>query len=143
MMFKIRKGLNLQQFPKHPGLVRRFLQGDQVLNLMEGHHPLDPLLWPSILEDSKLSGVLRDWVIWIHDEFQLDPLRLAHQSCPYSSPWKQKEWGWGVRVHRRRQSSEIFGKLTHGQHQRTLMSQQIIAQSTFSILISLLFYVCN
>jgi hypothetical protein len=37
----------------------------QVLNLTEGHHPLDPILWASIIEDSKLSGVLgiQCWVV--------------------------------------------------------------------------------
>jgi hypothetical protein len=45
MMLKIREGLILQQSPKHPGLVSRFLLGHQVLNLTEGHHPLDPILW--------------------------------------------------------------------------------------------------
>jgi hypothetical protein len=79
MMFKIRQGLTIQQSPKHPGLVRRFLHGHQVLNLTEGHHPLDPILWASILEDSKLSGVLvtSGWVVWIHEKLQLDPLRLV------------------------------------------------------------------
>jgi hypothetical protein len=78
-MFKVRQGLTLQQSPKHPGLVIRFLHGHQVLNLMEVHHPLDPILWASILEDSKLSGVLgtSSWVVWIHEKLQLDPLRLV------------------------------------------------------------------
>jgi hypothetical protein len=71
--------LTLQQSPKHPGIVRRFLHGHQVLNLTEDHHPLDPVLWASILEDIKLSGVLgiQGWVIWIHEKLQLDPLRLV------------------------------------------------------------------
>jgi hypothetical protein len=77
MMFKIRQVLNLQQSPKHPGLVRRFLHGYQVLNLTEGHHPLDPILWASILEHSKLLGVLGAWVVWIHEKLQLDSLRLV------------------------------------------------------------------
>jgi hypothetical protein len=78
MMFKIRQGLTLQQSPKHPGLVIRFLHGHQVLNLTEGHHPHD-LGIASILEDIKLSGVLgtSGWVIWIHEKLQLDPLRLV------------------------------------------------------------------
>jgi hypothetical protein len=80
MMFKIRQGLTLQQSPKHPGLVSRFHHGHQVLNLTEGHHPLDPILWASILEYSKLSRVLgvTSWVVWIHEKLQLDPLRLVH-----------------------------------------------------------------
>jgi hypothetical protein len=43
---------------------------------MEGHHPLDPILWASNLEDRKLSGILgaSSWVIWIHEN---DPLRLV------------------------------------------------------------------
>jgi hypothetical protein len=45
MMFKLRQDLTLQQSPKYPGLVRRFLHGHQVLNLTEGHHPLDPIPW--------------------------------------------------------------------------------------------------
>jgi hypothetical protein len=44
---------------------------------MEDHHPLDPLLWASIIEDSNLKGVIGDQVIWIHEELQLDPLRLV------------------------------------------------------------------
>jgi hypothetical protein len=78
MMFKIRQGLTLQQSPKDPGLVSRFLHGNHVLNLMEGHHPLDPILWASILEDSKLLGVLgaSSCVVWIYEKLQLDPLRL-------------------------------------------------------------------
>jgi hypothetical protein len=76
-MLKIRQVLTLQQSPKHLGLVTRFLRGHQVLDLMEGHHSLDPILWASILEDSKLSGVLGGWVIWIHEELQLDPFRLV------------------------------------------------------------------
>jgi hypothetical protein len=82
MMFKIRQGLTLPQNPKHPGLVCRFLHGYQVLNLTEGHHPLDPILWASILEDSKLSELLgaSSWVVWIHEKLQLDPLRLVRVS---------------------------------------------------------------
>jgi hypothetical protein len=57
-MLKAKQDLTVQQSPKNPGLVSRFLHGHQLLNLTEGHHPLDPLLWASILEDSKLSGVL-------------------------------------------------------------------------------------
>jgi hypothetical protein len=79
MMFKIKQGLTLQQSPKYPGLVSRFLHGHQVLNLTEGHHPLDPLVWASILEDSKLSGVLgtSSWVVWIYEGLYFDPLRLV------------------------------------------------------------------
>jgi hypothetical protein len=44
---------------------------------MEGHHPLDPILWASILEDSKISEVLGGLNIWIHEKLQLDPLRLV------------------------------------------------------------------
>jgi hypothetical protein len=79
MMFKIRQALNFQQSPKHLGLVHRFLHGHQVLSLTEGHHPLDPVLWESILEDRKLSGLrgIQGWVVWIHEKIQLDPLRLV------------------------------------------------------------------
>jgi hypothetical protein len=58
MMFKIRQGLTLQKSPKYTGLVSSYLQEHQVLNLTEGHHPLDPILWASNLEDIKLSGKL-------------------------------------------------------------------------------------
>jgi hypothetical protein len=80
MMFKIRQGLNLQQSSKHPGIVRRFLHGHQVLNLTEGHHPLGSLLWnlhPS-LKIANWFGVLAasSWVVWIHEKLQLDPFRL-------------------------------------------------------------------
>jgi hypothetical protein len=70
--------LTLQQSSKHPGIVSRFLQGHQILNLTESYHQLDPLLWASILEDSKASGVLgaSSWVTWIHEELQLDQLSL-------------------------------------------------------------------
>jgi hypothetical protein len=93
--------LTLQQSQKHPGLVRRFLHGHQVLNLTEGHHPLDAILWAPVLDYRKLSGVLGalSWVVWIDEKLQIDPIRLvrvrrqAHQPYPSSSPWKQKEWG--------------------------------------------------
>jgi hypothetical protein len=39
---------------------------------MEGHHPIDPLLWSSILEDNKISGVFGGWVVGGYEEFQLD-----------------------------------------------------------------------
>jgi hypothetical protein len=79
MMFKLIQGLTLKQSPKHPGLVSRLLHEYQVLNLTEYHHPFDPILWASILEDSKLSGVLgtSGWVVWIHEKLQLDPIRLV------------------------------------------------------------------
>jgi hypothetical protein len=59
-----------------------FLHGHQVLNLMEGHHPLDPILWSSILEDSKLLGEIgvQVWVIWSHEKLQFDPLILVRVS---------------------------------------------------------------
>jgi hypothetical protein len=74
--------LTLQQSPKYPGLVRRFLDGHQVLNFTEGHHPLDLILWESILEDRKLLGVLgiQGWVVCMHEKLQLDPLRLVRIS---------------------------------------------------------------
>jgi hypothetical protein len=64
MMFKIRQDLNFQQNPKHPGHISRILQGHQILNLTEDHHPLDPVLWASIIEDSKMSGEfgIQGWV---------------------------------------------------------------------------------
>jgi hypothetical protein len=36
-------------------------------------HPLDLILWTSILEDGKLSGVLgaSSWFIWIHEKLNL------------------------------------------------------------------------
>jgi hypothetical protein len=84
MMFKIRQGLTLQQSPKYPGFVSRFLHGHEVFNLTEGYQSLDPLLWDpaSILEDSKLLGVLEasSWIVWIHEKLQLDPLKLVQVS---------------------------------------------------------------
>jgi hypothetical protein len=73
MMFKIRQGLTLQQSTIYPCLFSKFLLGHQVLNLTEGNHPLDAILWTSILEDSKLSGVLgaSSWVILIHEKLNL------------------------------------------------------------------------
>jgi hypothetical protein len=55
----------------------RFLQGLQVLNLTEGHHP--PPEVASILEDSKASGVLgtSSWILWIHEKLHHDPLRFV------------------------------------------------------------------
>jgi hypothetical protein len=44
---------------------------------MEGHHPLDPVLWASILKDCIYSGVLGGWAVWIHEKLQIDPLRLV------------------------------------------------------------------
>jgi hypothetical protein len=44
MMLKVRQGLALQQSPKYPGLVRRFLQQHQVLNLTEGYQHIKPLI---------------------------------------------------------------------------------------------------
>jgi hypothetical protein len=57
-MLKITQGLALQQIQKHSGLVSISIQVNQALNLTEGHHPLDPLFWESIVEDNKVSGVL-------------------------------------------------------------------------------------
>jgi hypothetical protein len=117
-MFKIRQGLTLQQSPKHPGLVRRFLHGHQFLNLPEGHHPLDPMFWASILEDSKLSGVLgaSSWIVWIHEKLQIFPFRLVRVrliNLVHLLHLGNKRNGAGVLAHRRRQSSGGFGKLTH------------------------------
>jgi hypothetical protein len=66
VMLKVGQGLTLQQSPKHPGLVSMFLHGHQDLNLMEGHHLLDPLLSASILEENKVSELIGGWVTWIH-----------------------------------------------------------------------------
>jgi hypothetical protein len=79
MMFKIRQVLTLHQNPKHLGLDQRFIHGYQVLKLTEGHHSLDSILWASILEDSKMSGVLgiSSCVVWIHEKIKLDSLRLV------------------------------------------------------------------
>jgi hypothetical protein len=79
MMFKTRQGLTFKQSPKYHGLVRRFLHGHQVLNLTEGYHPLDPVLWASILEDSELSRVLgtSGCVTLICKQHQFDPIRLV------------------------------------------------------------------
>jgi hypothetical protein len=78
-MLKLGQGLTLQQSMENPGLLSRFFQKHQVLHLTEGHNPLYPILWESILKDSKVSGVLgaSNWIIWIHEELQLDPLSLV------------------------------------------------------------------
>jgi hypothetical protein len=47
-MFNTRHGLTFQQFPKKSFLVKRFLQGHQVLNLMEGdQQPIQNLIHSS------------------------------------------------------------------------------------------------
>jgi hypothetical protein len=38
----------------------------------------DPILWASILEDRKLSGVFGGYVIWILEEFKFDLIRIFH-----------------------------------------------------------------
>jgi hypothetical protein len=68
-------------------------------------------------EDSKLSGVLGEWVIWVHEKHQLDPLRLVcirPINLVHIFTLKQKERGGGILTHKRRQSSGGFEKLTHG-----------------------------
>jgi hypothetical protein len=119
MMFKIRLSLTIQQNPKHPGLVGRFLHEHQFLNLTEGHYPLDPILWESILGERKLSGVLgiQDWVVWIHEKLQFDPFRLVRNrliNLFHLLHLENKRNEEGVLAHKRRQSSGGFGKLTHG-----------------------------
>jgi hypothetical protein len=109
--------LTLQQNPNYPGLVSSLLHGHPVLNLTEGHHPLYPILWASILEDSKLSGVLgtSSWVVWMHENLQLDSLRLVcirTINLVRLLHLENKKNG-GLLVQRRRQSSRSFGKLTH------------------------------
>jgi hypothetical protein len=91
--------MNVQQNPEHPGLISRFLHGHQILNLTEGHHPLDLLLWESIFEDSKLSGVLGDWVAWIHEKLQLYQIRLV-RFRPINL-FILKKMGKGVLLHMR------------------------------------------
>jgi hypothetical protein len=121
MMFKIRQGLTLQQSLKHPGLVSRFFHGHQVLNLTEGHHPLDPILWVSILEVRNLSGVLgtSSWVVWMYEKLQLDPVRLVHARPinlvhPLYLRNERKRGGGGViLIHRRRQISGGFENLLY------------------------------
>jgi hypothetical protein len=118
-MLKIRQDLTLQQSLKHPGLVSRFHHGHQVLTLTEGHHSLDPVLWASILEASKLSRVLgaSSWVVWIHEEIQLDPtilVRVRPITLSIFFILELKEIGGRVLSHRKRQRSGGFGKLTHG-----------------------------
>jgi hypothetical protein len=79
MMLKVRQGLALQQSPKDPGLVSRFLQGNQALNLTEEYQPINKLLWECIFEDRKVSGVLGtcSWLVWIHEELQLDQFHFV------------------------------------------------------------------
>jgi hypothetical protein len=106
MMFKIRQGFALQQSPKLPDFVSRFLQEHQILNLMEGYQALDSLLFASIIGDSKLMRVPRSWFIWIHEELQLDPLRTV-DIRPIHLLNKNECWEEGF-THRRRESSGIF-----------------------------------
>jgi hypothetical protein len=86
---------------------------------MEGHHPLDPILWASILEDSKLSGLIgaSSWFIFIYEKLELDPLRLVQVraiNLVHILHLGNESYGGGGFTHRRRQSREGFGKLTHG-----------------------------
>jgi hypothetical protein len=77
-------------------------------------------LHPS-LKIAKLSGVLgiQGWVVWIHEKLQLDPFRLVlirfinlvHLLLLHLGI-KRNGAGY-VLVHRRRQSSRGFRKLTH------------------------------
>jgi hypothetical protein len=39
---------------------------------------INPLLWKSILEDVTGLGVFTNWVVWIHEELQLDWSHLVH-----------------------------------------------------------------
>jgi hypothetical protein len=98
-MLKVGQGLTLQQSPKHPILVSKFLHGHQVLNLTEGYHPLDPLLWASIQVESKLSGVLVGWVVWIHEKLKLDLFRLVRikliNLVYLLHPGNKRNWGGG------------------------------------------------
>jgi hypothetical protein len=113
--------LTLQQSLKYPGLVRRFLHGHQVINLTEGHHPLDPVLWNlhsslkmancrEYLEpDAGLSGSMRNSNL-MHSDLS------ASVSSTLSTFFtlEIKGMGGGVFAHRRRQSSSGIEKLTHG-----------------------------
>jgi hypothetical protein len=79
---------------------------------MEEHHPLDPLLWASILEDSRVSGVLgaSSWVVWIHEELHLDQFCLVHVrsiKLVHLLLFGSKMSG-GVLVHKRKQISRRF-----------------------------------
>jgi hypothetical protein len=86
----------LQQRSKIPGLVSRFLQGNQVLNFTGEHQTLDPLLWlshPSLkivkcraYLEARLSGSMRNSNL-IHSVFFIS----GSSTSPSSSPWKQKE----------------------------------------------------
>jgi hypothetical protein len=92
----------------------------QFLNLTEGHHSPDPILWASILEDRKISGVfgIQGWVVWIHGKLQLDPLRLVRIrpiNLVHILHLGNKSNGGGEFLARRiRQKSRLFGKLIHG-----------------------------
>jgi hypothetical protein len=56
--------------------------GTQFHGMILTNLELDTLFWASIPEDNKWLLVLGDWVAWIHEVLQLDPL------SPSSSPWK-------------------------------------------------------
>jgi hypothetical protein len=63
-------------------LVKKGLEEINKYSCISPSSLLEPLLWTSILEDSKLLVVLGTsrWVVWIHEKLQLDPLRLVHVS---------------------------------------------------------------
>jgi hypothetical protein len=127
MTFKIRQGLTLQQSPKHPGLVHRFLHGNQVLNLTEGHHPLDPILWklhPSLkiancrddLEpQAGLSGSMRNSNL-IHSDLSASGPSILIIFFTLETLETKGMGGEGILAHRMRQSSGGFEKLTHGHY---------------------------
>jgi hypothetical protein len=111
MMPKIRQGLTIQHSSKHPGLVIGLFQGYQVLNLKGGNKKHDTLLWASILEDNKVSGIIGGWIIWIHEEIQPDPIRLFRIRAIYIFNIlhiENKSNGGGVLVDRRMKRKGIF-----------------------------------
>jgi hypothetical protein len=138
-MLKLRQGLTFQQSPKHPDLVKRFLQGYQLLTLTEGHQqvstwytPLGPCIHPWIWQIDGSTWILKLVSLdsWRTPTWSIPScLRQAHHPCPSFSPWRQKGMkGGGFLVHRRRQSSGRFGKLDHGHCSNWFGSTEVWSQ---------------
>jgi hypothetical protein len=95
MMLKIRQVFIFQQNPKHPGLVSRFLQGYQVVNLKEDHQPFENLInssehpslklekcWKYLEPQSGLSGPMQN-------SFAQSCPHQGHPPYPSSSSYKK------------------------------------------------------
>jgi hypothetical protein len=128
MMFKIIQDLFLPQSPKHPSFSCRSLKGNQFLNLEEGHQLLDPLLWPSIIEDTQVLGVLGSWVVCIHEEIHLDQFCLVHIRPIYLVHLIHLGSKWNVEIfaHKRSESSGRLENLLISIVQNDLAHQKCV-----------------